>query len=317
MSSSAMNTSPSHHSPTTPKVGDMHKEAHQAAGGSTSLRATSKEGAHPQLNIDEPIIISHKSEEEENAKKDKDTKDTSVPSPPSLKSAQIQELMAQPELSKLLASHDFASCLPTELKELPSKIIRLSKEIKELKKHIKDMEIKIPGDLIEIPTKLESFTCTISSLSSQVAKLKNIQWKPQTKFLNLPRQVSSVQKKLKTLDFLPSLFYKITYILNSFYTMVDNASGATSMNVPSAGQATSLPAEGEKNTKDADVVTQYYTKKLLYEKYYDKMLKRKKNPKITKCDVLTKKGPITMIIYREDGSGEVISNLKVSDLHLA
>ncbi|GKD83795.1 hypothetical protein Tco_1350634, partial [Tanacetum coccineum] len=34
--------------------------------------------------------------------------------------------------------------------------------------------------------------------------------------------------------------------------MVENASGATSMHVPSAGQATASPAEGEKNTKDAD-----------------------------------------------------------------
>ncbi|GKB67075.1 hypothetical protein Tco_0928487 [Tanacetum coccineum] len=94
-------------------------------------------------------------------------------------------------------------------------------------------------------------------------------------------------------------------------------------------QATDSPAEGEKNTKDADtnmkdelidllgkdVVTQYYTKKLLFDKYCDKMLKRKKNPKITNCEVFTNKGLITLKIYREDGSDEVISNLKVSDLH--
>ncbi|GJZ32953.1 hypothetical protein Tco_0578389 [Tanacetum coccineum] len=111
--------------------------------------------------------------------------------------------------------------------------------------------------------------------------------------------------------------------------MVDNASGATSMHVPSAGQSTASPAEEEKNTKDAgtnlkdklidllgkDVVTQYYTKKLLFDKYYDKILKRKKTPKIANYKVLTKKGPITLKIYREDGSDEVISNLKVNDLH--
>ncbi|GKB11614.1 hypothetical protein Tco_0845537 [Tanacetum coccineum] len=47
------------------------------------------------------------------------------------------------------------------------------------------------------------------------------------------------------------------------------------------------------------------------------MLKRKKSPKITNCEVLIKKGPIILKIYRGDGSEEVISNLKVSDLHLA
>ncbi|GJY22827.1 hypothetical protein Tco_0396485 [Tanacetum coccineum] len=112
--------------------------------------------------------------------------------------------------------------------------------------------------------------------------------------------------------------------------MVDNASGTASMKVPSAGQETASPAEGEKNTKDAstnlkdelidllgkDVVTQYYPKKLLFDKYCDKMLKIKKNPKITNCKVLTKKGPITLKIYREDGYDKVILNLKVSDLHL-
>ncbi|GJT36325.1 hypothetical protein Tco_0926744 [Tanacetum coccineum] len=165
---------------------------------------------------------------------------------------QLTELLVtslKPELSKLLASYDFASCLPTELKELPSKITGLSEEIKELKQHIKDMEIELPGDLIEIPTKLKSFTSTISSLSSHVAELKNIQWKPPAEFLNLPSQVSSVQEKLKTLDSIPSLLHTVTHTLNRFSTMVNNASRATSMNVPLAGQATASPTEGEKNTK--------------------------------------------------------------------
>ncbi|GKG15366.1 hypothetical protein Tco_0357689, partial [Tanacetum coccineum] len=47
-SSSSMDTSPSHPSPLTPVVGEMHKEAQQAAGGPTSLGATNEEGAHPQ-----------------------------------------------------------------------------------------------------------------------------------------------------------------------------------------------------------------------------------------------------------------------------
>ncbi|GJS05530.1 hypothetical protein Tco_0322038 [Tanacetum coccineum] len=112
---------------------------------------------------------------------------------------------------------------------------------------------------------------------------------------------------------------------------MENASGAVSMDVTSIDQAPPSPTEGEKNTKDAstnmknelidllgkDVITQYYIKKLLFDKYYGKMLKRKKNPKITNCEVLTKKGPITLKIYREDGYEEVISNLKVNDLHSA
>ncbi|GJR54919.1 hypothetical protein Tco_1405440 [Tanacetum coccineum] len=190
--------------------------------------------------------------------------------------------------------------------------------------------------LKDIPTKpgVHSLPLSLSFYISPVAgKSKNIHWELQwelpTEFLNLPSQVSSVQEKLKILDSLPSLLYKVTDTLNRFATMMENASRATSMNVPSAGKATVSPAEGEKKTKDADtnlkdelvdllgknVMTRYYTKKLLFDKYCDKILKRKKRPKITKCEVLTKKGLITLKIYREDGSDEVISNLKVGDLH--
>ncbi|GJX04317.1 hypothetical protein Tco_0190233 [Tanacetum coccineum] len=113
---------------------------------------------------------------------------------------QLTELLVtslKPELSKLLASHDFASYLPTELKELLSKFTALSGDIKELKQHVRDMEIELPGVLKEIPTKLETFTSTISSLTSQVAELKNIQWEFPTEFLDLPSKISLVQANLK------------------------------------------------------------------------------------------------------------------------
>ncbi|GKA49055.1 hypothetical protein Tco_0742013 [Tanacetum coccineum] len=371
-SSSAKDKRPSHPSPPTPVVGEMHKEAQQAAGGPAYLGATSKDEAYPQLSRhdasadstaeadpglfapndsissqqdqtksagdglkttqtdlgtneeskadeiskkiklvdlsdflkdtrsafftpdspqDEPIIVLDESEEEEEVAKDKDTyasshnKDELEQQKEKVKVAslkarssfpdinQLTNLLVtslKPELSKLLASHNFASCLPSELKELPSKFTKLSREIKELKLHVKDMEIELPGDLKEIPTKLETFTSTIF--------------------------------------------------------------GATTKDVPSAGQATASPAKGEKNTtKDAkinlqnelvnllcfDVVEQYHNNKLLFDKYCDKMLKRRKSSKIINCDVITQKGPITLKVYREDGTVEVIANFKVSDLHLA
>ncbi|GKG11620.1 hypothetical protein Tco_0343020 [Tanacetum coccineum] len=51
-SSSAKDKIPSHPSASTPVAAEMHKEAQQAAGGPTSLGATSEEGAHPQLRCD-------------------------------------------------------------------------------------------------------------------------------------------------------------------------------------------------------------------------------------------------------------------------
>nr|GEV13251.1 retrovirus-related Pol polyprotein from transposon TNT 1-94 [Tanacetum cinerariifolium] len=141
----------------------------------------------------------------------------------------------------------------------------------------------------------------------------------------LEQQKATVEAKVASLKVRPSYpdINQLTDLL--FATMVENASKATTKDVPSAGQATTSPTEGEKNTKDAEtnmkdelvgllgtnVVTRYYNKKLLFDKYCDKMLKRKKSPKITNCEVLIKKGSITLKIYIEDGPEEVILNLKV------
>nr|GEY96186.1 hypothetical protein [Tanacetum cinerariifolium] len=65
-----------------------------------------------------------------------------------------------------------------------------------------------------------------------------------------------------------------------------------------------------------EVVNKYYNDKLQFDKYCNKMLNRRAESRITNCDVLTKKGPITLKVYREDGTSEVIPNFKASDLHL-
>nr|GEV31609.1 hypothetical protein [Tanacetum cinerariifolium] len=64
------------------------------------------------------------------------------------------------------------------------------------------------------------------------------------------------------------------------------------------------------------VVNKYYNDKLQYDRYFDKMLNRRPESRITNCDVLTKKGPITLKVYRKDGTSKVIPNFKASDLYL-
>ncbi|GJZ01011.1 hypothetical protein Tco_0518972 [Tanacetum coccineum] len=65
-----------------------------------------------------------------------------------------------------------------------------------------------------------------------------------------------------------------------------------------------------------DVVTNVYKDKIKYDKYYDKMLNQRVQSRITNYDVLTKKGSITLKVYRDDGTDEVIPDFKASDLHL-
>ncbi|GKB37028.1 retrovirus-related pol polyprotein from transposon TNT 1-94 [Tanacetum coccineum] len=297
-SNSAKDKSSSHPSPPTLVVGNMHKEAQQAADGPTSLGATSEEVTHPQLSSGSNLNV---------------LVDKTKSAGDGLKTAHIDSGVNEAsraddillkvkleDLSDILKDTRFAFFT---LDSPPDKPITVSYKSEKEEEVSNDKDIDatshdVPEDTL-LPPPPSPKSAQIQELMAQVAELKNIQWELPAEFLNLPSQVSSVQEKLKTLDSLPSLLHKVTDTLNRFATMVENSSGATSMNVPSA-----VDLLGK------NVVTQYYTKKLLFDKYCDKMLKRKKSPKITNYELLTKKGPITLKIYREDGSDEVISNLK-------
>ncbi|GJX17609.1 reverse transcriptase domain-containing protein [Tanacetum coccineum] len=68
------------------------------------------------------------------------------------------------------------------------------------------------------------------------------------------KQVASVQAKLRTLDALLSLLLYVTQALNKFAQVLDSASSkARDQSVPLAGQADTIPAEGEKNTNQATI----------------------------------------------------------------
>nr|GFA85480.1 hypothetical protein [Tanacetum cinerariifolium] len=225
--------SPSHPSPSTLVVGEMHKEAQQAAGGPTSL------GAHPQLNYGCDALAYSTAE----ANPRKFAPNDSIPS---------QQGMDEGTKNYSI-DHIFEGTNPSVLVDKT--------------KYARDGLKTAHTDLVQV--------------------------------------------KLQTLDTLPSLLKKVANTLTRFASIMKNASHtATSKGVPSASPATTSHAEGEKNTnhatKDAkttnlhnelvdllgiDIMTQYYNKKLLYDKYCDKMLKRKKISKIINCNVLTQKGP--------------------------
>ncbi|GJR51771.1 hypothetical protein Tco_1402292 [Tanacetum coccineum] len=184
-SSLAVDTKPNQPLASTPVVVEMHKEDQQGTGGLTSLEATNKEGAYPQLSSDKTkstgdrlqtthtnlgINVDSNSNEisrtikledlsklmQDNQKleqqKTKPEADVSLlttqPSYPNVD--QLSQLLVnsiKPELSKLLSYYDFSSFIPSELKELSSMIIVLSGEVKELKDHVQGMEIELPRDL--------------------------------------------------------------------------------------------------------------------------------------------------------------------------
>ncbi|GJS35594.1 hypothetical protein Tco_0533976 [Tanacetum coccineum] len=267
----------------------------------------------PDSSPDEPIIVSDESEEEQ-TKRHEEPKDTLLEQQKAKAKAKVASLKAKPSYP--------------DINQLT--------ELLELNRHVQGMEIELPGDLNDIPTKLETFTSTASNLMSQVTELKTLKWEFPEEFLALQSQILSVQAKLQTLDILPSLLNKVANTLNRFASIMKNASHtATRKGVPSVGLATALPDEEEKNTnpatKDADttnlhnklvdllgldIVNGTKLRVTLDDKSDDKMLKRRKSSKTINYNVLIQKGPITLQIYREDGTIEVVPNIKGSDLHL-
>ncbi|GKA43877.1 hypothetical protein Tco_0736601 [Tanacetum coccineum] len=221
----------------------------------------------------------------------------------------------KPELSKLLTYHGFCTSIPTELKELLSKIVDINGAVEDIKKYVEELEVEIPGELKELPGKLKELHV-------------------------LQKQVSSINvqlSKLKVLDALPSLLNKVIKALDRFAHAIESSSQkASDTSVPSAGQADTRPAEGENPLKttlqpEGEQVKDKSKKVVSHEEMVKETVKvDAETSKINKAkqdlidllgfDVVENmyidKVPITLKVYRDDGSDEVIQNFKASDLHL-
>nr|GEX90436.1 retrovirus-related Pol polyprotein from transposon TNT 1-94 [Tanacetum cinerariifolium] len=200
-SSSAKDKSPSHPSPPTPMVGEVHKEAQQAAGGPTSLRATSKEGAHPQLSSgSNPSVLVDKTKSAGDG-----LKTTHIKSGLNEESRadDLSKKIKLEDLSKFLKDTRFAFFTPDSPQDEPIIVTDESEEEEADKGDTHDTSHDVPEDTL-IPPPPSPKSAQIQELMAQV------------------------------------------------YHRGGNASRTTTKDVSSAGQATASPAEGEKNTKDAD-----------------------------------------------------------------
>ncbi|GJR87097.1 hypothetical protein Tco_0211108 [Tanacetum coccineum] len=124
---------------------------------------------------------------------------------------------------------------------------------------------------------------------------------------------SSKKKKLKKFDF-------VTESREHVHLTEEHISAQKK--IEEEAKAEAARHEGEMRKKELidllgpEVMNKYYIDKLQYDKYYDKMLNRRAKSRITNRDILTRKGPITLKVYREDDTSEIIPEFKASDLHL-
>ncbi|GJT07956.1 hypothetical protein Tco_0842418 [Tanacetum coccineum] len=296
-SNSAMDSNPSQPPVSTLVDTGMHKEDQQATGGPTSLRVTISTADDPGNSTPSDFIPQQQGMNEGTKNTSYDylfagtnTRSKSVPF--KAPSSFFEKNKAKVEVVLLKASTILSTThLLTELKDLPSKFNELTEEVKGLKKQVHELEIELPGDLKEIPSKLEDFTKIVTSLTSQVTELKTLQWELPTEFVSL--------------------------------LVLDSASSkAEDQGVPSVGQADTITNQCTKENRGIckveaakrkgkmrkeelidllgpEVVNKYYNDKLQYDRYCNKMLNRRAKSRITNYDILTRKGLITLKVYRE------------------
>ncbi|GJX85659.1 hypothetical protein Tco_0336433 [Tanacetum coccineum] len=133
----------------------------------------------------------------------------------------------KPELDKMLTAHDFSASIPMELKELPTKVNEISGTLGDLKKYVEQLEIEVLGELKDLPNKLQDFQASISVLTTKVASLEGLKLYIPARLLSLPSQVSSISSqltKLRVLDAILSMLGKVVAAMDRFPKAIDPAS---------------------------------------------------------------------------------------------
>nr|GEV00913.1 retrovirus-related Pol polyprotein from transposon TNT 1-94 [Tanacetum cinerariifolium] len=159
-----------------------------------------------------------------------------------------------------------------------------------------DFSSSLPTELKDLPSKFNELTGEVKGLKKQVYELEIElpgEWKEiPTKLEDFTKTVTSITSqvaKLKTLQWeLP----------HGRHIHLNEEEINHQKKLEEDAKAEAAKQEGE------------------YDRYCDKLLNRRAEPRITNCDVLTKKGLVTLKVHIEDGTSEVIPNFKASDLHL-
>nr|GEV83961.1 hypothetical protein [Tanacetum cinerariifolium] len=161
-SSLAKDKSPSHPSPPTPMVGEMHKEAQQAAGGPTSLGATSEERAHPQLSSDQTKSVG---DGLKTAYTDPGTNEESS-------ADEISKKIKLEDLSNLLKDTRSTFFTPDSPQDEP--IIVLDGSEDEEVAELKNIQWELPEEFLDLPSQVSLVQEKLKTLDSILSLLNNV-----------------------------------------------------------------------------------------------------------------------------------------------
>nr|GEY42711.1 hypothetical protein [Tanacetum cinerariifolium] len=305
----------------------------------------------PESPKDDPINVVDESKKEEDkdegihADSNVETKHTLVPKPPSPSSLPI-ELKELPskfnELTKKVKGlknhvHELEIKLPGDLKDIPPKLEEFTKTVTSAKQ-VETVLAKLKT-LDALPSLLNKVTEALNHLLMLLYQLMMLVFLQQGEHIKKAKKdmsskddeegsdsesndrvnltgskvKSSRKKELQKFDFVTK---DGDHIHLTEEQIKAQKKGEESTKAKAAKHEVEVRKEELVDLLGPDVVSKYYKAKLQYGNYYDKMLNRRAKSRITNYDVLTRKGPNTLKVYREDRTSEVITNFKAIDLHL-
>ncbi|GJW70066.1 hypothetical protein Tco_0126983, partial [Tanacetum coccineum] len=347
-SSLVKDKSPSHPSPPILVVGEMHKEAQQAAGGPTSLGATSKEGAYPQLSNGHDALADSTTKADHGLSATNDSIPTQQGMDEGTKNNYIDHIFVGTNPSVLVdqtkSARDGLKTAHTDsgINE-ESRADEISKKIKleDLSDLLKDTRsalftpnspqdkpIIVLDESEEEETGKDEDTYTTShnipkdttkdKLEQQKAKAREevVSLKARPSYLDINQLteilVTSLKPKLSKLlalrDFVSCLPTELKELPLKFTTLSGDIKELKQ-------HVHDMEIELPRDLKEIPTKLETFTSTI--SSLTSQMLKRRKSSKIINFDVLTQKGPISLKVHREDKTSKAISNVKVTSLHLA
>ncbi|GJS67867.1 hypothetical protein Tco_0682432 [Tanacetum coccineum] len=290
---------------------------------------------------DQPIIVKDEEDEEVHVEKDdaEKSQNSKLKKEKIKVEAEVAFLSAQPtypnveQLSELLAKIKTLDSLLSLLNKVTEALDRFAQAIEHASQKAGDQGVPLAGQAGTHPVEGKkniktSYNHSSSpqpegelikkdkgkkAMSSRDAGEEGIETESDEANLTGPMGESSKKKKLKKFDF---VIEGGDHIHLTVKQIKEQKRIEESIKADLAKQEMVLGKKELVDLLGIDVVKGFYKAKLHYDKYCDKMLNRMVQSKITNCDVLTRKGPITLKVYKEDGTNEIIPDLKASDLHL-
>ncbi|GKB67082.1 hypothetical protein Tco_0928494, partial [Tanacetum coccineum] len=343
-SSLAMDSNPIQPLVSTPVDTGMHKEDHQATDGQASLGVTSEERANPRLSSGcdasaystakaTPGLSVPNDSIPQQQGMDERTKNTSfdhisVGTNPHVLVDQTQSVsegletvLTQPTIGKGINS------ITRQAEEESSRIIKLedlAKLVSNVQTNFKDLNSPEDDPVIVVDNSDEDEEDEVHTTAnaktedtfSQKHKLELEKKKPEAEAALLKAQPS-----FPNMGQLNELLVKSLQTCDGRHIHLTEEEINHQKKLEKDAKAEAAKQEGEVRKAELvdllgpDVVNKY-NDKLQYDRYYDKMLNKIAESRIINCDVLTRKGPITLKVYRENGTNEIIPNFKANGLHL-